>query len=81
MFDINLFALSGQLLIGLINGSFYALLSLGLAIIFGLLRIINFAQGAMYMLGAFCALLFSSTSLNPMSEFQGPERVWLDSLS
>ena len=58
MFDINLFALSGQLLIGLINGSFYALLSLGLAIIFGLLRIINFAQGAMYMLGAFCALLF-----------------------
>lgn len=56
-FDINLFALFGQLLVGLINGSFYALLSLGLAIIFGLLRIINFAQGAMYMLGAFFALL------------------------
>jgi|TARA_R110001583_G_C5670283_1_gene410788 branched-chain amino acid transport system permease protein len=54
---INFFALYGQLLIGLINGSFYALLSLGLAIIFGLLRIINFAQGAMYMLGAFVALL------------------------
>ncbi|SHE73041.1 branched-chain amino acid ABC transporter permease [Marinomonas polaris] len=54
---INFFALFGQLLIGLINGSFYALLSLGLAIIFGLLRIINFAQGAMYMLGAFVALL------------------------
>jgi len=53
--DINLFALSGQLLVGLINGSFYALLSLGLAIIFGLLKIINFAQGAMYMLGAFAA--------------------------
>jgi len=52
---INLFGLSGQLLIGLINGSFYALLSLGLAIIFGLLRIINFAQGALYMLGAFFA--------------------------
>lgn len=52
---INLFALSGQLLVGLINGSFYALLSLGLAIIFGLLKIINFAQGAMYMLGAFAA--------------------------
>ncbi|WP_290699859.1 branched-chain amino acid ABC transporter permease [Amphritea sp.] len=52
---INLFALSGQLLVGLINGSFYALLSLGLAIIFGLLKIINFAQGAMYMLGAFFA--------------------------
>lgn len=57
MFDINLFALFGQLLIGLINGSFYALLSLGLAIIFGLLRIINFAQGALYMLGAFIAWL------------------------
>lgn len=57
MFDINLFALFGQLLVGLINGSFYALLSLGLAIIFGLLKIINFAQGALYMLGAFLALL------------------------
>lgn len=57
MFDINLFGLFGQLLVGLINGSFYALLSLGLAIIFGLLRIINFAQGAMYMLGAFAAWL------------------------
>ncbi len=55
LFGINLFALSGQLLVGLINGSFYALLSLGLAIIFGLLKIINFAQGAMYMLGAFLA--------------------------
>lgn len=52
---INLFALSGQLLIGLINGSFYALLALGLAIIFGLLKIINFSQGALYMLGAFAA--------------------------
>ncbi|MGH8801938.1 MAG: branched-chain amino acid ABC transporter permease [Casimicrobiaceae bacterium] len=48
-------ALFGQLLIGLINGSFYALLSLGLAVIFGLLNIINFAHGALYMLGAFCA--------------------------
>lgn len=54
---INLFGLFGQLLVGLINGSFYALLSLGLAIIFGLLKIINFAQGAMYMLGAFFAYL------------------------
>jgi len=52
---INLFGLFGQLLVGLINGSFYALLSLGLAIIFGLLKIINFAQGALYMLGAFFA--------------------------
>jgi len=47
--------LFGQLLIGLINGSFYALLSLGLAVIFGLLNIINFAHGALYMMGAFCA--------------------------
>ena len=45
----------GQLLIGLINGSFYALLSLGLAIIFGLLNVVNFAHGAQYMLGAFVA--------------------------
>lgn len=50
-------ALFGQLLIGLINGSFYALLSLGLAVIFGLLRVINFAHGAQYMLGAFVAYL------------------------
>jgi branched-chain amino acid transport system permease protein len=50
-------ALFGQLLIGLINGSFYATLSLGLAVIFGLLNIINFAHGAQYMLGAFCAYI------------------------
>jgi branched-chain amino acid transport system permease protein len=48
-------ALFGQLLIGLINGSFYALLSLGLAVIFGLLNIINFTHGAQYMMGAFTA--------------------------
>ncbi|MGE0338286.1 MAG: branched-chain amino acid ABC transporter permease [Xanthobacteraceae bacterium] len=48
-------ALFGQLLLGLINGSFYALLSLGLAVIFGMLNIINFSHGAQYMLGAFCA--------------------------
>jgi branched-chain amino acid transport system permease protein len=48
-------ALFGQLLIGLINGSFYALLSLGLAVIFGMLNIINFAHGAQFMLGAFAA--------------------------
>ncbi|MEA2698144.1 MAG: branched-chain amino acid transport system permease protein [Myxococcales bacterium] len=48
-------ALFGQLLIGLINGAFYAMLSLGLAVIFGLLNIINFAHGAQYMLGAFGA--------------------------
>src|SRR5260221_4279405 len=49
--------LLGQLLIGLINGSFYALLSLGLAVIFGMLNIINFSHGAQYMLGAFAAYL------------------------
>ncbi|WP_322013901.1 ABC transporter permease [Paraburkholderia sp. J12] len=49
----------GELLIGLINGAFYALLSLGLAIIFGLLNIINFAHGALYMLGAFAAWLLA----------------------
>ncbi|HST00552.1 MAG TPA: branched-chain amino acid ABC transporter permease [Usitatibacter sp.] len=52
---MNTQALFGQLLIGLINGSFYALLSLGLAVIFGLLNIINFTHGALYMLGAFVA--------------------------
>jgi branched-chain amino acid transport system permease protein len=48
-------ALFGQLLVGLINGSFYALLSLGLAIIFGLVNVVNFAHGALYMMGAFLA--------------------------
>src|SRR3954468_7777099 len=52
---MNTQALFGQLLIGLINGSFYALLSLGLAVIFGLLNIINVTHGAQYMLGAFVA--------------------------
>jgi branched-chain amino acid transport system permease protein len=55
IFDIPASALIGQLLVGLINGSFYALLSLGLAIIYGLLHIVNFAHGAQYMLGAFIA--------------------------
>ncbi len=48
-------ALYGQLLVGLINGSFYALLSLGLAVIFGLVNVVNFAHGALYMTGAFLA--------------------------
>jgi branched-chain amino acid transport system permease protein len=55
LLDIPPAAIVGQLLVGLINGSFYALLSLGLAIIFGLLHIVNFAHGAQYMLGAFIA--------------------------
>lgn len=53
MFDIPLQVWLGQITIGLVNGSFYAILSLGLALIFGLLNIINFAHGALYMLGAF----------------------------
>ena len=55
IFGVPTQALFGQLLIGLINGAFYAMLSLGLAVIFGLLNIINFTHGAQYMLGAFCA--------------------------
>ena len=55
IFGVPVQALFGQLLIGLINGAFYAMLSLGLAVIFGLLNIINFAHGAQYMMGAFCA--------------------------
>ncbi len=55
IFGVPLQALFGQLLVGLINGSFYAVLSLGLAIIFGLLNIINFTHGAQYMMGAFLA--------------------------
>jgi branched-chain amino acid transport system permease protein len=55
IFGIPSQAFFGQLLLGLINGSFYAVLSLGLAVIFGLLNIINFAHGAQYMLGAFAA--------------------------
>lgn len=57
IFGVPIQALLGQLLLGLINGSFYAMLSLGLAVIFGLLRVINFAHGAQYMLGAFAAWL------------------------
>jgi len=55
IFGVPSQALFAQLLVGLINGSFYALLSLGLAVIFGMLNIINFAHGAQYMMGAFAA--------------------------
>lgn len=55
IFGIPTSALMGQLLLGLVNGSFYAMLSLGLAVIFGLLNVINFAHGALYMMGAFLA--------------------------
>jgi branched-chain amino acid transport system permease protein len=65
IFDVPLAVLAGQLLIGVINGAFYALLSLGLAVIFGLLKIINFAHGAMYMLGAmFTVILFDTLGVN-----------------
>ncbi|CAO3444658.1 Broad-specificity amino acid ABC transporter, permease protein 1 [Azospirillum argentinense] len=62
IFGIPPQALFGQLLLGLINGSFYALLSLGLAVIFGMLNVINFAHGALYMLGAFVAWLLLTTA-------------------
>jgi len=65
VFGVPLAVLSGQLMIGIINGAFYALLSLGLAVIFGLLKIINFAHGAMYMLGALVTVvLFDLLSVN-----------------
>ena len=65
LFGVPLQALLGQVLLGLVNGSFYATLSLGLAIIFGLLNIINFAHGALYMMGAFGAwLLFEKFGVN-----------------
>src|SRR5690554_2140915 len=65
IFGVPLAVLSGQLLIGIINGAFYALLSLGLAVIFGLLKIINFAHGAMYMLGALVTVvLFDLLGVN-----------------
>ena len=60
-------ALFGQLLLGLINGAFYALLSLGLAVIFGLMNVINFTHGAQYMMGAFGAwMLLQTTSVSPI---------------
>ncbi|HET8849206.1 MAG TPA: branched-chain amino acid ABC transporter permease [Marinobacter sp.] len=65
IFGVPLAVLFGQLLIGIINGAFYALLSLGLAVIFGLLKIINFAHGAMYMLGALVTVvLFDALGMN-----------------
>src|SRR5271165_4385407 len=55
VFGVPLPALFGQLMLGLVNGCFYAMLSLGLAVIFGMLNVINFAHGALYMMGAFVA--------------------------
>jgi branched-chain amino acid transport system permease protein len=65
IFGVPLPALMSQLLLGLVNGSFYAMLSLGLAVIFGLLNVINFSHGALYMVGAFVAYLgVTSLGLN-----------------
>ena len=60
IFGVPLQAMFGQLLLGLVNGSFYAMLSLGLAVIFGLLNIINFTHGAVYMMGAYGAYILMS---------------------
>ena len=57
VFGVPVAVILGQLMLGLVNGSFYAILSLGLAVIFGLMGIVNFAHGAFYALGAFAALL------------------------
>ncbi len=65
IFGIPLQAFLGQLLLGLVNGAFYAMLSLGLAVIFGLLGVVNFAHGALYMVGAFTAwLLLDQLGIN-----------------
>ena len=65
IFGVPLQALLSQLLLGLVNGAFYAMLSLGLAVIFGLLNVINFSHGALYMVGAFTAFIgVSSLGLN-----------------
>ena len=65
IFGIPTAALLGQLLLGLVNGSFYAILSLGLAVIFGMLTIVNFAHGALYMTGAFIAwMLLNYAGIN-----------------
>ena len=65
IFGIPHQAFLGQLLLGLVNGAFYAMLSLGLAVIFGLLGVVNFAHGALYMLGAFAAwILLEKLGIN-----------------
>jgi len=61
IFGVPLQAMMSQLLLGLVNGSFYAMLSLGLAVIFGLLNVINFSHGALYMMGAFMAYIGVTT--------------------
>ena len=72
IFGIPPQALFGQLLLGLINGAFYAMLSLGLAIIFGMLNVINFTHGAQYMMGAFAAWLLLTYARHPALGRAGP---------
>ena len=64
--------LFSQLLLGLINGAFYAMLSLGLAVIFGMLNVINFTHGAQYMMGAFAAWLMLTKLAHPVLGRAGP---------
>ncbi|HML06658.1 MAG TPA: branched-chain amino acid ABC transporter permease [Xanthobacteraceae bacterium] len=81
IFGLPAQALFSQLLLGLINGSFYALLSLGLAVIFGMLNIINFSHGAQYMMGAFAAYLLLNGFDLPIPQFsQGPSASWLPAI-
>ena len=65
IFGVPIQAFMGQLTIGLVNGAFYAMLSLGLAVIFGMLNIVNFAHGALYMMGAmFSWMLLKYAGIN-----------------
>ena len=60
IFGVPLVALTGQIMLGIVNGAFYAVLSLGLAIIFGIVKVVNFAHGAFFMMGAFISFLLLS---------------------
>jgi branched-subunit amino acid ABC-type transport system permease component len=82
IFGISHQAFLGQLMLGLVNGAFYALLSLGLAVIFGLLGIVNFAHGALYMLGAFAAwLLLDRFGLTTFPTPASGNAAWWDDKS
>ena len=77
--EITFQTVMSQIMLGLNNGVFYAILSLGLAVIFGLLNIVNFAHGALYMLGAYVALL-GYTQLGPLHRDAGLSSQLLGSL-
>ena len=76
IFGIPLQAFLGQLMLGLVNGSFYAMLSLGLAVIFGLLGIVNFAHGALYMIGAYVAWIGLDTLRHQLLVRRWCSRRW-----